>query len=44
MEILKSPREIAQMRKAGLLVWEAHQLVAAMVRPGVTTGELDTVV
>lgn len=29
------------MRKAGLLVWEAHQIVAGMIRPGVTTGEID---
>ena len=41
MEILRSPREIAQMRKAGLLVWQAHQVMAAMIRPGVTTAELD---
>lgn len=32
------------MRKAGLLVWEAHQLAAKMVRPGVTTGEIDAAV
>ncbi len=44
MEILRSAREIAQMRKAGLLVWEAHQLMRSMIRPGVTTGELDAVV
>ncbi len=44
MEILKSPREIAQMRKAGLLVWQAHQVAAAMIRPGVTTAELDAAV
>jgi methionyl aminopeptidase len=44
VEILRSPREMAQMRKAGLLVWQAHQLVAAMVRPGVTTAEIDAVI
>lgn len=44
MEILRSPREIAQLRKAGLLVWEAHQVAAAMVRPGVTTAEIDAAV
>jgi len=44
MEILRSPREIGQMRKAGLLVWEAHQLAAEMVAPGVTTAEIDTAV
>jgi methionyl aminopeptidase len=32
------------MRQAGLLVWEAHQLVTELVKPGVTTGELDAVV
>ena len=35
---------MAEMRKAGLLVWQAHQLVAAMIRPGVTTAEIDAVV
>jgi methionyl aminopeptidase len=44
VEILRSPREIAQMRKAGLLVWEAHQLVASKLRAGVTTKEIDAVV
>ena len=29
------------MRKAGLVVWEAHQQVAEMIRPGVTTLQLD---
>jgi methionyl aminopeptidase len=38
---LKSPRELGLMRQAGLVVWGAHQLGAAMVRPGVTTGEID---
>jgi len=32
------------MREAGLLVWEAHRLAASMVRPGVTTLEIDQVV
>ncbi len=44
VEILRSPREIAEMRKAGLLVWEVHRQVAAMIRPGVTTAEIDAVV
>jgi methionyl aminopeptidase len=35
---------MAEMRKAGLLVWQAHQLVASKVRPGVTTAEIDAVV
>lgn len=44
MEILRSTREIGLMRDAGLLVWEAHRLIASMVRPGVTTAEIDAVV
>ncbi|MGA2063344.1 MAG: type I methionyl aminopeptidase [Thermoguttaceae bacterium] len=44
MEILRSPREIAQMRKAGLLVWEAFQIARDIVRPGVTTGQIDAAV
>ncbi len=32
------------MRKAGLLVLQAHQRVATMLRPGVTTAEIDAVV
>ena len=44
MEILRSPREIAEMRKAGLLVWEAHQIAREMVRPGATTGEIDAAI
>ena len=44
MHILRSSREIAQMRKPGLLVWQAHQIAAALVRPGVTTGEIDAAV
>ena len=38
---LKSTREIALMRRAGLAVWEAHQIAARMVRPGVTTAAID---
>jgi methionyl aminopeptidase len=44
VHILRSPREIAQMRKPGLLVWQAHQVAGAMVRPGITTGEIDAAV
>jgi len=29
------------MRKAGLLVWQAHRLAASMAKPGVTTGQID---
>jgi methionyl aminopeptidase len=41
---LRSPREIALMRQAGLVVWGAHQRAAALVKPGVTTAEIDAVV
>jgi methionyl aminopeptidase len=44
VEILRSAREIAQMRKAGLLVWKALQAAKAVLRPGVTTAEIDAVV
>ncbi|MEX0977624.1 MAG: type I methionyl aminopeptidase [Pirellulales bacterium] len=44
MHILRSPREIAQMRKAGLLVWKAHEVAAELVRPGITTSEIDAAV
>ncbi len=32
------------MRKAGLEVWGAHQVAKALVRPGVTTAEIDAVI
>ena len=41
---LRSAREIALMRRAGLVVWGAHQVAAGLVRPGVTTGEIDQAV
>jgi methionyl aminopeptidase len=44
VHILRSLREIAQMRKAGLLVWKAHQVAADLVRPGITTSEIDAAV
>jgi methionyl aminopeptidase len=44
VQILRSTREIQMMRKAGLLVWQAHQLAASMLRPGITTGEIDAAV
>jgi methionyl aminopeptidase len=37
----RSQREISEMRKAGLLIWQAHQIAADMVRPGATTAEID---
>jgi methionyl aminopeptidase len=44
VQILRSAREIQMMRKAGFVVWQAHQLAASMIRPGVTTGEIDAAV
>jgi len=40
----KTPEQIAKMRRAGLIVWEAHQAAAKMVEPGVTTAEIDAAV
>ena len=37
----KSAVEIDKMRKAGLYVWHALQIVRGLVRPGITTGEID---
>jgi methionyl aminopeptidase len=42
--VLKSSRELALMRKAGLVVWQAHQVAAELVRPGVTTSEINDAV
>jgi methionyl aminopeptidase len=41
VEVLRSAREISQMRKAGLLVWRSLKLAESLIRPGVTTGEID---
>lgn len=41
---LKSPREIERMRRAGRLTAQARALAGSMVRPGVTTLEIDTAV
>jgi methionyl aminopeptidase len=32
------------MRKAGLVVWGAHQVARSVVRPGVTTAEIDAMI
>jgi methionyl aminopeptidase len=40
--LLKSPREIALLRQAGRVAAEALQLVGERAKPGVTTGELDS--
>ncbi len=41
--ILKSPREIGQMRDAGRIAAAVLDAVAKEVRPGITTGELDDI-
>ncbi len=38
---LKSARELKRMRRAGLVVWTAHQVVSRQVEPGKTTAELN---
>jgi methionyl aminopeptidase len=40
---IKSPEQIALMRRAGVVVGETLELLREAVRPGVTTGELDAV-
>ncbi len=32
------------MRQAGICVWQAHQLVAQVIAPGITTAEIDAVI
>ena len=39
---LKNPDQIAQMRKAGALLYEVLQQLRAAVKPGVTTADLNT--
>ena len=38
---VKTPEQIAMMREAGLVVARTLRVLAAAVRPGLTTGELD---
>jgi len=40
--VLRSPREIKKMRAAGLIVWQAHQAGAKLIKPGITTAEIDS--
>lgn len=40
----KTADQIARMRRAGLIVWQAHQAAAAMVEPGVATADIDAAV
>ena len=41
MIILKSRAEIGEMREAGRIVARVHEAMSEMIRPGVTTAELD---
>lgn len=41
MIILKTKDEIAKMREAGRILAECHQEIAKMIRPGITTWEID---
>ena len=41
MITLKSPHEIEAMRRAGRITSAARALAGALIRPGVTTGEID---
>ena len=41
MVICKSPAELEKMHRAGLIVWAALQGMRALVKPGVSTKELD---
>lgn len=41
MVILKTPEQIAYMHKAGKLLAACHREIAAMIKPGVTTSEID---
>lgn len=38
---LKTPEQIALMRRSGLLLARVHAMLAAQLRPGITTGRLD---
>jgi methionyl aminopeptidase len=41
---LRSAREITAMRQAGLVVWNTFEQVKPLVRPGVSTAEIDATV
>lgn len=41
MIILKSPREIEIMRKANQIVAKTHQYLRELIRPGISTAEID---
>jgi len=41
MVICKSPAELEKMHRAGLIVWGALDKMRSMVRPGISTKDLD---
>ncbi|CEG25647.1 type I methionyl aminopeptidase [Bacillus sp. B-jedd] len=41
MIVLKSPREIAMMKKAGEVLAACHREISSMMKPGITTWEID---
>lgn len=41
--MIRTPDELARMRRAGRVVAEMHERIRAAARPGVTTGQLDRV-
>ncbi len=41
MITLKSPRQIEEMKQAGRMVADCHKEIAAMIRPGITTLEIN---
>jgi methionyl aminopeptidase len=43
MILIKSPQEIEKMRTAGRIVALAHQAIAPLIKPGVTTKEIEMV-
>ncbi|MBE9402741.1 type I methionyl aminopeptidase [Brachybacterium sp. p3-SID1565] len=38
---LKTPEQIAVMRRSGMLLSQVHDMLQEAIRPGITTGELD---
>jgi methionyl aminopeptidase len=40
---VRTPAQIAVMRRAGRVVAEMHEAIAAAIQPGVTTGQLDRI-
>jgi len=41
MIVLKSPAEVAEMREAGRIVARVHEAMCEMIKPGITTAELN---